>query len=204
MSDIVKRVRELMQKKKIKQKDLVEYLGENQSTVAKWLSLNDGNRRDIPNTILVKIAKYLGVTAEYLIDGNPETVAIRYLPIIGTASCGVPTNHYYDEAGELEYYPVPADLYGEDRYFVKAIGDSMLPKIKEGDLILCDPYAPVANGNIVHYTLNNEESGIKKAVYDEDGDLVMLIPLNQDYPPITLKKIDTVIMARCLKIVSDL
>lgn len=204
MSTVVERIRELMDKKNIKQKDLVNYLQVNQGTIAKWLSQKEKHRRDIPNTILVKIAKYLGVTVEYLIDGSPQTVAIRHLPIIGSASCGVPTNHYYDELGELERYPIPADLYGEDRYFVKAIGDSMLPKIKENDLILCDPHMRVENGNIVHYTLNNEESGIKKAVYDEDGDLVMLIPLNSDYPPITLKKIDTVIMARCLKIVSDL
>jgi len=69
---MVEKIREEMENKGIKQKDLVEFLGATQSNVAKWLSLNEKIRLDIPNTILAKIAHYLDVDIEYLLGLQDE------------------------------------------------------------------------------------------------------------------------------------
>lgn len=73
-SEIVNRIRGLMDEKSITQKDLIEHLGENQSAVAKWISQNEKNRRDIPNTIIVKIASYLDTTVEFLVTGESAAI----------------------------------------------------------------------------------------------------------------------------------
>jgi repressor LexA len=158
-------------------------------------------KANIPLEILKKIANYFNVNILYLL--GEEIPVTHYLPIIGEASCGVPTNHFYENS-EFEMYPVPEHLYKEGRYYVKAVGDSMLPKIKEGDIVLCDREAYIDNGNIVHYTINGSESGIKKVIMDENGKPVMLMPLNDKYPPIAIKEGDEVRMAKCLEVTSKL
>ena len=91
-------------------------------------------------------------------------------------------------------------------FVVHAAGDSMLPKIKDGDLCVFELYGPnnagSREGNIVltecpskdtgtdcHYTIKKYHS---EFVQNEEGTLVHskveLIPLNQDYDVIKLNQ----------------
>ena len=187
---------ELLKQNKTKA-ELARYLEVTPQRLNNWFL-----RKNIPTDYAIRIAKFLNTSVENLNNANEEIPLTHYLPIIGSASCGVPTNHFYGE--DVEMFPVPSELYREGRYLVRAEGDSMLPKIKDGDLVLCDKDAQVDNGNIIHYTINGENSGIKKAIFDENGKLTMLMPLNTDYPPIVIKDSDEVRYARCLKVIADL
>ena len=194
---LVEKIRKLMEDKNIKQKDLVEYLGASQSNISKWLSKNENIRLDIPNTILAKIAKLLNTSVENLLGF--EEIAVKTIPLIGIASCGVPNLSYCDV---IEHIPVPADLARNGVYAVKADGDSMLPKIKNGDIIICDKDQECLNGNIVHYTTIDGESGLKK--YQEKDEIVTLYPLNTDgFAPIVISVKDLK-CARAIKIMADL
>jgi len=194
---LVEKIRKLMEDKNIKQKDLVDYLGASQSNVSKWLSKNEDIRLDIPNTILAKIAKLLNVSVEYLLGF--DEIPLKTIPLIGIASCGVPNLTYCDI---IEHIPVPADLARDGVYAVKADGDSMLPKINSGDIIVCDKEQECLNGNIVHYTTIDGESGLKK--YQEKDGMATLYPLNTDgYAPIVIPVKDLK-CARAIKIVADL
>ena len=78
----------------------------------------------------------------------------------------------------------------------------MLPRIKNGDIVMCDKDAPCENGNIVHYTTNDGDSGLKKFML-QDG-VVTLYPLNSDgFSPIIVKE-DELRCAKAIKIISDL
>ncbi len=194
---LVEKIRKLMEDKNIKQKDLIEYLDVNQGTLAKWLSNKEKNRRDIPNSILVKIAKFLGTSVEYLL--GYDEIQIKTIPLIGIASCGVPNLAYCDI---VEYIPVPADLARDGVYAVKADGDSMLPKISNGDIIICDKEQECINGNIVHYTTINGDSGLKK--YQEKDGIVTLYPLNTDgFAPIVIPAKDLK-CARAIRVMAEL
>ena len=193
--DTYDKIENLLKKENKTKSELSKFLEITPQRLNNWLK-----RKSVPVEYLKDIANFFNVDVDYLL-GNAIPIT-HYLPLIGSASCGVPTNHFYGDYGEYELIPVPAELYRDGRYFVKADGDSMLPKIKSGDLVLCDANAIIDNGNIVHYTLN-DESGIKKIVFDKDKP-IMLIPINQDYPPIPIKKEDNLRMAKCLKVVSDL
>ncbi len=197
---VVNRIRNELENKNIKQKELVNALAVNQGTLAKWLSVKEDNRRDIPNTILAKIANMLDVDMEYLLGIQDEKrIKLKTIPLIGIASCGVPNQSYNDI---IEHIPVPDKLARDGVYAVTADGDSMLPKISHGDIVICDKEAVCENGNIVHYTTNNGESGLKKFMC-KDG-IVTLYPLNTDGFTPTIVKEDEFRCARAIKIMSDL
>ena len=179
-------------------KKLAEFLNVPRNYITRWAK---DEKYNFPYEYIEQISKFFNVPASYFLETD-EIPVTRYLPIIGEASCGVPTNHFYQDA-EYEMYPVPEHLYKEGRYYVKAVGDSMLPKIKEGDIVLCDKEAYIDNGSIVHYTINGSESGIKKVIC-ENNKPVMLQPLNPEYEPILIKDGDEVRMAKCLEVTSKL
>jgi len=195
MEQLIENIKNLLQQKNKTKADLARFLEVTPQRLNNWFL-----RGNIPTDYVIQIAKFLNTSVEFLNNNNDNIPLTHYLPIIGEASCGVPTHQFFED---VEMYPVSEDMYRNSRYIVRAVGDSMLPKIKQGDLVLCDTEAQVDNNSIIHYTINGEESGIKKAVY-KDGKLFMLMPLNQDYPPIMLGENDEVVTAKCIKVISDL
>lgn len=177
-----KKIKEALDINGKKQKDLVQYLGENQATVSKWLTSNEKLNRDMPYDILKKTAIFLNLSIDYLLD-NSRSIE-KFIPLIGKASCGVPNE--YDLNG-FEAVPVDSKLYAEGMYAVEAEGDSMSSKINDSDLVYCVPCNDIhdANNKIVHYTLNGE-SGIKKLKVNDAGTIISLIPLNLEHDIITI------------------
>ncbi len=175
------KIKTLLKSQNKKQKNLVDYLEESQGTVAKWLSENETINRDIPYTILVKIANFTTTTTDYLL-GKENIVETKVIPLIGKSSCGKPKD--YDLNG-YDPVPIPMDLYRTGMYALEADGDSMSPKINDGDIVYCCPSQHIDNGKIVHYWLNGE-SGIKRYKINEAGTIISLVPINSEYDIITI------------------
>jgi len=142
--DIVDKVKLLIKKKKISQKTLAEELGTYPANISGILKRKG---RKFQTEHIPKLAKLFNVSESYLL-GSDE-IQVRTIPLIGIASCGVPNLAYCDI---IEHIPVPVDLARDSVYAVKADGDSMLPKISDGDTIICDKDIECQNSNIVHYT----------------------------------------------------
>lgn len=152
---------------------LAEYLKVPRGYISRWAS---GTYR-IPREQLPKIANFFGVDVSiFLVDDDKKT-GVKMIPFIGKASCGVPSEYAYDTYDTL--VPVPIS-FGDNIYYVEAEGDSMFPKIKNGDWVMCDLDKAIENGNIVHFTIDGE-SGIK--VYKETRDGIYLVPINTEYQP---------------------
>jgi len=171
----VRKIKSLMIDKKIKQKDIVEYLNEPQGTVAKWLSENEKIRHEIPLSILIKLASLLNISTDYLLGINGDRTKVKTIPIIGTTSCGGLDMNHLQEDGRVTYYN--GDSYNIHLYSVIANGDSMSPEIEDGDEIVCDPNIEPQNGDMVHYTLG-DESAVKIYFKDEDAFIIQFIPYN--------------------------
>jgi len=194
-------LKQIMQDNKITNKVLAEWITDNykkisKETIAKY---RDGSRTPSPELISI-IAGYFKINEQFFFSGE-DTIKVKMIPLIGLASCGVPENNYYED---VHYIPVSEDIARDGVYSVTADGDSMLPKIHNRDIIICDTQMQCDNGHIVHYTTEDDESGIKKYSLNHETQQVTLYPLNTEgYEPIMIHK-SKLRCARCFKIQSDL
>ncbi len=182
-----------MRDKKMTADDISKVIGVSRGTVTHW---SNGVRTPNPEQIK-QISEILNLPVGYFFED--DEMPLKTIPLIGIASCGVPNLTYSDT---VEHIPVPADLARDGVYAVQADGDSMLTKIANGDIVICDKEMPCEHGNIVHYTTIDGESGLKKYLIDDKG-VVTLMPLNSDFQPIMCDEKD-LRCARAFKILADL
>lgn len=115
-----------------------------------------------------------------VLKGGPEK-PVTYLNLYGLAHCG-PRGSILDDspvdriavASRLVTFPIT------EAFMVKAKGDSMSPKINEGDLIIAKRGKTATSGSMV-VCVNDGEALIK--IYKKDKRGVILSSLNQKYSP---------------------
>ncbi|MFW2597769.1 LexA family transcriptional regulator [Aliarcobacter butzleri] len=169
-------LKQILKEKNIKQKHFADMIEETTVNVNRYIN----EQRNIPSSLYPIISKALNMSIDEII-GN-QSLSSKLIPLIGKSSCGKPKD--YDLNG-YEPVPIPLDLYKDGMYAIEAEGDSMSPKINDGDIVYCQPNRIIDNGNIVHYWLNGE-SGIKKYKINEAGTIISLLPINPDYDIITI------------------
>ena len=155
--DLVDRVLELLKQPKKTQAGLAKHIVLQASNLNKIL--NRQENRQFKSEQVGLIAEYFDVTTDFLY-GFETNIKQKLIPLIGKSSCGKPKD--YDLNG-YEPIPVPLDMYKDGMYAVEADGDSMKPKINDGDIVYCQPNRIIDNGNIVHYWLNGESGKIGRA-----------------------------------------
>lgn len=125
---------------------------------------------------------------DYKILKHPIEDAIYLNVYSSAAQCG--PEGLLAEEHVVDRIPVSTKQFGitDEKYFlVRAKGDSMEPKIGDGDLVLARENPDPAPGSLV-VVVHNEVVKIKKyQVADNRG---MLISLNESYPPEVVKKGD--------------
>lgn len=118
-----------------------------------------------------------------------ESESILYLNLYGLAQCG-PQGRFL-EGNPVEKIPMPRKMINFDitkAYLVKANGDSMKPKINEGDLILAEASCMADNQQIVVCTYQ-WKALIKR--FQRDENYIILSSINsENYPPIFAKPED--------------
>lgn len=127
------------------------------------------------------IADYLDVTPEYL-QGTQETPPdlTTLIPILGYVPCGEPIEAVEDVVGYASVSPT----ISKDYFGLYAKGNSMFPKIEEGDLLIVKLCSQVDSGKIAIVKVNGDEATCKKVIYGQRS--ITLIPLNTMYDPITI------------------
>lgn len=130
------------------------------------------------------IAETLGVSVDWLMGYNvPMTLSKeqvkerKWIPVLGTVRAGIPI-----EAVEniIDYEEISEDMARQGEFFALQIkGDSMEPKISEGDVVIVRKQSDVDSGNIAIVLVNGEEATIKKIQKFDGG--INLIPSNPSY-----------------------
>ena len=153
---------------------------------------------------LIKIANAMGLTLTELLqkaDDMPVTLTdIRKItrkterpsgatsvndtfriPLLGRVAAGAPL---FDEGNVIgEVLVDPALVRGETGLFaLKVKGDSMSPKILDGDTLIVREQPDADNGEIVIVTVNGDEGTCKKI--QRYPDTLALVSLNPVYEPI--------------------
>ena len=175
---MLEKILNLLEEKNIKQAELAKYLCMGTGNLSNILQ---GKGRKFSVDHIKKVANFFDVSVDFLI-GREKKVSTKIIPLIGKSSCGIPKD--YDLNG-YDPVPVPAEMYRDGMYAIEAEGESMSPKINDGDVVYCCPNLQIDNGKIVHYWLNGE-SGIKRYKINEAGTIISLIPINSEYDVITI------------------
>jgi repressor LexA len=126
---------------------------------------------------------------DYQILKDAPEKQVAYLNLYGLTHCG-PSGSLLD-GNPIDRIPVSTRILSfpsSEAFMVKAKGDSMAPKINEGDLVIVKDNHNPESGSIV-VCVNNGEALIKKIRIEKDKNKkrYILISLNPKYPPFLAK-----------------
>ena len=179
---IGKIIRNLRKQKGLTQTQLADELNVEFSNVSKWeLGKNDPSKE-----LIAKMAKLFNVSIEYLLgitdNPTPDTLptATVKIPLLGNIAAGQPIEAIENVE---DYVYISEDMSRHGTYFaLKVKGNSMEPRIYEGDIAIIRHQAMVNNGEIAAVKVNGDDVTLKKVEYVKDG--VKLIGLNPSFTPL--------------------
>lgn len=179
-------IKELRKQKKISQAKLAEDLHVTQATVSRWETGEMLPTIDILNDL----SRYFSVSVDYIL-GNKKINTKKgiKIPVLGYVRAGIPI-----EAIEeiLDYEEIPEEMASQGEYFALSVkGDSMEPRIQEGDVVIVRKQPDVESGEVAVVLVNGNDATVKKFVKHENG--VSLIAYNPKYEPMfyTCQEVET-------------
>ena len=162
---------------------LSESLDISYSTISDWINGNAYPRIDK----IEMMANYFGINKSDLVEENynNETSALR-IPVLGNVAAGIPITAVEDI---LDYEEVPISWKNQGEFFALRIkGDSMQPKIDDGDVVIVRQQSDANSGDTVIALVNGDDATCKKLEKTDNG--IMLISTNAKYPPMFFTKED--------------
>lgn len=172
------RIREAREKLGWTQAELAKKMGTTQQTIQRY----EAGSVDVNSSKLVKLAKILGTTVDYLIGIPTNAVHARPggvpRPVIGRISAG-PFGTVYEESGEE--LDVPDDVWEchKQGFWMRVSGNSMNRLFAEGSMVYVDPACEVRNGDVGVACVNGDEGTVKR-IFFEPNNVVRLHPESYD------------------------
>ena len=165
------------------QKNIAEVLSVTPATYSRYES---GDIKPDPDT-LKKLSSVLGVSVDYLIGASdtantPDEHGAK-IPVLGRVVAGIPIEAVTDI---IDYEEIPEALAKTGEFFaLKVQGDSMSPRICDGDVVIVRKQEEVENGEIAAVRIGDEAT--LKRVYFHD-DYIELRPENPAYSSIIRRR----------------
>ncbi len=189
------RIAELRKAHGYSQASLGKALGAAQNTISNW---EKGNREP-DNDTLLRMSEIFGVSVDVILGREPETKhadkpfpfsggtqrltrkdELSYIPILGRVPGGAPLSAVTDIEGLID---IPAEWTRSADYFALRIkGESMEPRIWDGDLVIVRRQEECASGDICIVGINGEDATCKIVKFKDDG--VSLVSINPEFDPI--------------------
>lgn len=187
----IKNLNKYLDSFQMNQADLASRLSVNKSVVSSWIS---GSRYPRMNT-MEKIANIFNIEKSDLIEDKSEKEPTSYhargirIPVLGRVAAGIPIEAITDVD---DWEEIPESMAKTGEYFALRIqGDSMLPEIRQGDIVIVHNQPCVESGEIAIVLVNGNDATCKKIQKQESG--ITLIGYNTAvYSPTfyTLKQIE--------------
>lgn len=189
------RLNEALEMRDWKPSDLVRETGISAATISQYRS---GYSKPKEKR-LGKIAEVLHVNPAWLmgLDVDMNGKAIRNeqpikmfagarIPILGRIPCGIPmTVQEYADADDWVEIEESLAKTGE-YYAIRANGDSMIPRINDGDIMIVHQQSEVESGQVAIVRVNGYEETCKRIRMHRDG--IELIPINPNYETVFYDK----------------
>ena len=179
MTTFKERLRVALSNKNMKQSVLAYRIGVDRSYISNYLS----GKYEPSYEILKKMADVLGVSMSWLkgIDSHiAEGSGAKSLkiPVLGYVAAGIPIEAITDI---LDYEELDPSMIkdGSEYFALKIKGNSMEPKISNGDVVIVRKQEDCDSGQIAIVCVNGNEATCKKIIKQESG--IMLVPFNTTY-----------------------
>lgn len=195
MLELGKRLKQIREFNNISQEKLADMLGVNKATIANY----EAGRRALTIEKLQEILKCLNVSLVEFFEPTAANFSSlnegkqhNKIPIVAEVSAGfgIEGIESFSEYETPEYITLPKELIKKCDFATFANGDSMLPEIKDNDLILVKLAETLNNGNIGIFNLNGEVF-VKKYISNPITKETKLISLNSSYPTFIVRPSDS-------------
>jgi len=193
-----RRLRQARRARGLNQEELSRRLRIHRNSLARY----ERGERGIEVELLERIAAELDVSVHWLVTGEGEMQAVphapterapvEFVPVLGSVPAGFPR---YSSEVVLKYLPVSAAIARHPQVFALIVhGDSMHPRLSDGDYVIVYPDPSPPNRAIVVALLDGETT-IKELQITRQGrkTLHLLVPANPDYAPHVLGEGDRII-----------
>lgn len=179
------RLSQALSVKNITQTELCKKTGIPKSAMSQYIKGNFEPKQDR----IYLIAKALNISEAWLMgydvpmqreEKSSKKTAVK-VPVLGLVRAGIPM-----DAVEyiIDYEEIGEDMARQGEFFGLQIkGDSMEPKISEGDVVIVRKQPDVESGEIAIVLVNGDEATIKKVQKFNGG--INLIPSNPAYDVMT-------------------
>lgn len=171
-------LKHLRLKKDETQSEVAKAIGVDRSTYAKY----ESGASEPSFEMLQRLADHFGVPRSRLLGEaeTPRSDRVITIPVLGRVAAGIPI-----EAIEeiIDYEELDAEEYGHGEYFgLKIAGQSMEPKISDGDVVIVRRQPDVESGEIAVVLVNGYDATVKRIKKSSQG--VTLLPSNPAYEPL--------------------
>ncbi|MGN1297712.1 MAG: LexA family protein [Clostridia bacterium] len=171
------RIKFLREEFNMTQQELADKLNGAKSTVAMY---EKGDRKPSLE-ILVKLSEIFDCSIDYILcktDVRNAVINLARIPILGTVKAGY---DWLAEENVVDYITLKENIPNIKEYYALRItGDSMLPLLSEGDLVIVHDQDDVESGQTAVVLINGEEATVKKVVKTNEG--IELHSMNPYYP----------------------
>ncbi len=181
MSVFSTRLKIALQNKNMKPSTLAYRIGVDRSTISNYLN----DRYKAKSEMIEKMAQVLSVSSAWL-DGFdvpmiPSAEKSIKIPVLGYVAAGIPIEAITDI---LDYEELSPDMVkdGSEYFALRIKGQSMEPKISDGDVVIVRKQADVDSGQIAIVCVNGDQATCKKVMKQESG--ILLVANNPTYPPV--------------------
>lgn len=175
---ITKNLRRILYEKDITAAEMSRALGIRQTTISNWMNGVRTPRGDN----LDMLCDFLHVSRSDLVEEHTEKKPmVIKVPVLGYVAAGIPIEMIEDVQDYEELDPETFDPAYQ--YFGLTIrGDSMTPKIDDGDIVIVRKQPDAESGQLVIVAVNGDNATCKRLRKHHDG--IELVPANPHYQPV--------------------
>lgn len=170
-------IKQKREEKRLTMKELSDKIGVSEGTISRWES---GNISNMKRDKIQALSNVLGIPPQ-VIMGWEEPKPNR-IPVLGSVPAGIPIEAIEDV---IDYEEIDERLASIGELFgLRIKGNSMEPRICNGDTVIVHKQPEAENGDTVIATINGDDAVCKKLyIY---GDTILLRSTNPVYEDINV------------------
>ena len=182
-----KNLKHYMNMQNMNQKELSIIIGVSAPTVNDWMKAKKYPRIDK----IERMANYFGIQKSDLIEDKSKIMDMPksqgvWIPVLGRVAAGIPINMVTDI---IDQEQITEEMASAGEYFALQIhGDSMEPKMSDGDVVIVRQQDDAESGETVIATINGDDATCKRLKKYAEG--IMLLSTNSTYEPMVFTNKD--------------